>query len=1137
MSASCTSLPAHSFRRLGGALRSLLAVGVAFALLVFGAPAAHAEHELSTAFGNSGLDDGQFSNPQEMDPMAATAPLAPVVEDEWTERESITSTHAILLAIVNPEFADTHYFFEYGPTAAYGTEAPLPPGTDIGVSNSGQNAAVALSGLIEGTTYHFRVVAANSLGTTDGPDETFTTATPAAPTVGSEEVASITPTTATLQAAVNPEFTDTHYFFEYGPTAAYGSQAPLPPGTDIGEIYYGLNAEVALSGLAMGTTYHFRVVAANSLGTADGPDQTFMTATPATPAAPTVESEEVASITPTTATLQTSVNPESADTHYFFEYGPTAAYGTQLPLSPGTDIGASNTGQAGEIALSGLAVGTTYHFRVVATNSIGSTDGPDQTFTTSPPAAIDSVFETNVTATAADLDARVDPEKVETHYRFEYGPTPSYGLDAPTPEGVIKAAEGAQDVAVDVQGLQPSTKYYLRVVATNAYGTETGSPQSFTTYATGESPRLPDNRAYELVSPPDKNSGDVGGGTLQEFLATAWATSSASGSAIAYASFTSFGGAQSAQLITQYLASRGPEGWTTQGISPPSSKDLGIDGILSRYLLFNPELTAGVLAWAGGALVPDAPETEGEESLNLYVHRMGAGTYELATTVGPPAGTSKYKVTFEGGSEDFGHVVFDATAALTVGAPANAQSVYEWVSGSLRLVSVLPGPGEVAAESAGAGDGEGGEESLAENAVSADGSRVFWTDNNKQLYVRENGTRTVKLNTSERTPSLGDGSALFRGATPDGSRVFFTDSTSLTDGPNDNGGLYEYDFSNGKLTDLSPDSSGSPGVDGVMGIGEDGLSVYFVASASIAKGATASGDNLYLSRDGAIKFIATLSSEDSSDWTQNLEERTARVTPSGEYLAFMSEAPLTGYDNIDSGTGSPDTEVFVYEAGIEHLSCASCNPSGARPVGPAKVPPGKHTDHIPRYLSDDGQRVFFDSKDVLLPSDTNGLQNVYEYENGTIHLISPGDSEDISSFADASANGDDVFFTTRARLVPEDKDVNSDLYDARVDGGFPAPVSPPPQCADESCRGPLSAPPTSLGVATETSGAPETAPTQPKVMAPTPKRRPHKSRAKIKGHKSKSRKSARKSNVGDGGGRHRGRRSSRNRHRRGGHTS
>ena len=88
--------------------------------------------------------------------------------------------------------------------------------------------------------------------------------------------------------------------------------------------------------------------------------------------------------------------------------------------------------------------------------------------------------------------------------------------------------------------------------------------------------------------------------------------------------------------------------------------------------------------------------------------------------------------------------------------------------------------------------------------MSADGSRIFWTDNNSQLYVRENGTTTVKLNASQRTPSLGDGSALFRGATPDGSRVFFIDGTPLTNGPSDNGGLYEYDFSNGKLTDLSP---------------------------------------------------------------------------------------------------------------------------------------------------------------------------------------------------------------------------------------------------------------------------------------------------------------------------------------------
>ena len=260
--------------------------------------------------------------------MAATAPHAPVVEAESESTKSVTSTQAVLHATVNPEFADTHYFFEYGPTAAYGTKAPLPPGTDIGASNSGQYVEVALSGLTAGTIYHFRVVAANSLGTTDGPDSTFATVTPTAPIVEGEEVEKRTATTAVLQATVNPKGTDTRYFFEYGPTAAYGTEVPLPPGTDIGSSTYGQTMEVALSGLTAGTTYHFRVVAANALGTTDGPDNTF--ATP-TPAVPLVESETVASITPTTATLQATVYPEFADTHHYFEYGPTAAYGTQLP--------------------------------------------------------------------------------------------------------------------------------------------------------------------------------------------------------------------------------------------------------------------------------------------------------------------------------------------------------------------------------------------------------------------------------------------------------------------------------------------------------------------------------------------------------------------------------------------------------------------------------------------------------------------------------------------------------------------------------------------------------------------------------------------------------------------------------------
>jgi hypothetical protein len=506
---------------------------------------------------------------------------------------------------------------------------------------------------------------------------------------------------------------------------------------------------------------------------------------------------------------------------------------------------------------------------------------------------------------------------------------------------------------------------------------------------------------------------------------------------------------------------------------------------------------------------------------------MGTAPYELVTNVAPSR-TSGYEVTFAGASADLRHVVFEANDALVAGARANASNVYEWVAGSLRLVSVLPGPGNVAAESASAGNGEA-EEDIQENAVSADGSRIFWTDNNKQLYVREDGTTTVQLNASQRTPSLGNGRALFKAATPDGRRVFFVDTTQLTNAQNDNGGLYEYDFSSGKLTDLST-GGGSPEVEGTVGASEDGLSVYFVARASLARGATAGGYNLYLSRNGVVRFIAALSSEDSSDWNQFPENRTALVTPDGEHLAFVSQAPLSGYNNTDVNSGSPDAEVFVYDAGSEHVSCASCNPSGAQPVGPASVPVGSHTDHIPRFITDNGRRVFFDSKDVLLPSDTNGQQNVYEYENGAVHLLSSGTSEDISTFSDASANGDDAFFTTREQLVPEDTDHSSDMYDARVGGGFPAPISSQ-SCTGENCRGALSVPPASLGIGTEAdSAAPEVLPEQPQTVQAS-KTDPRKT--KKRGHrKVKHKQAARKSKNGKPG-HHRHKKSPQKSYRRG----
>jgi hypothetical protein len=580
--------------------------------------------------------------------------------------------------------------------------------------------------------------------------------------------------------------------------------------------------------------------------------------------------------------------------------------------------------------------------------------------------------------------------------------------------------------------------------------------------ASAAAPALPDDRAYELVSPAETNGGDVGGGAFGGKLASGHGQSAANGDAVAYLSSASFGDAKSAELVSEYLSSRTAAGWTTQAISPPATAygELTLRPS-APYDFFTADLSAGLLDWGYATLVSGAPQ--GFD--NLYVYGTSSGEYQLVTDVTPTGVTSEsYELKFAGASPDLGRVLFEAHAALIAGAPAEAQSLYAWSGGALRLVSVLPGPGGVAAASAGAGDGQ--DDTFA-NDVSSDGSRIFWTDNNSQLYVREDEAATIQLNSSQREPSLGDGSATFRAATPDGSKVFFTDTAALTNDPDDaGGGLYEYDFDGGRITDLTPDGDGAPGIEGVVGVGGEGSSVYFVATAALAADAHGEADNLYVAHNGKITFIATLSGEDADDWTQSFANRTARVTPNGEYVVFMSTESLTGYGNVDAITGNRDTEVFVYDDEDGQLSCASCNPSNEPPIGPSSIPGGLNPSYAPRVISDDGSEVFFDSSDTLLPGDTSGQQNVYEYENGNVYLISSGSSDDISAFTDASENGENVFFTTRAQLVPQDVDENAALYDARVGGGFPSAVAVVAPCSGEGCRGPLSAPPAPAAIAT-----------------------------------------------------------------------
>ncbi len=727
------------------------------------------------------------------------------------------------------------------------------------------------------------------------------------------------------------------------------------------------------------------------------------------------------------------------------------------------------------------------------------------------PPTIAGEWSADVTATSAMLQAQVNPSSSDTHYYFQYGTSdcaisPASCVEVPVAPGIdIGSAESDQKAGVYLQGLTPGSAYHFRVMATNELGVAEGADLTLITFPLNGQPTLPDDRAYELVSPAETNGGDVGGGALGGGLASGLGQSAANGDAVAYVSSASFGGAKSAKLVTQYLSSRTAAGWTTQAISPPATTSGGLTlSLSSPYDFFTADLSAGLLEWGDATLVSGAPQGFN----NLYVYGTSSGEYQLVTDVTPTGVTPEnYSVKFAGASPDLSRVLFEANAALIAGAPTEAQSLYAWSGGALRLVSVLPGPGGEAAASAGAGDGH---DDIFANDVSSDGSRIFWTDNNSQLYVREDEAATIKLNSSQREPSLGDGSATFRAATPDGSKVFFTDTVALTNNPDDSGGgLYEYDFNGDRLTDLTPDGGGAPGIEGVVGVGDEGSSVYFVATAALAADATGGADNLYVAHNGTITFIAMLSGEDANDWTQSFASRTARVTPNGEDVVFMSNESLTGYDNVDAITGKRDTEVFVYDDEDGQLSCASCNPSNERPTGPSSMPAGLNPSYAPRVISDNGSQVFFDSSDTLLPGDTSGQQNVYEYENGKVSLISSGSSDDISAFTDTSENGEDAFFTTRAQLVPQDRSENAALYDARVDGGFPSAIPSVP-CSGEACRGPLSAPAAPAAITTAVAAVePEDAVSsgQPSGKQKESKRRKPK-RPKRKKHRAKGREPA-----------------------------
>ena len=376
---------------------------------------------------------------------------------------SVGATSATATGTVNPGGVATSWYVEYGTSTSYGSRT-ASSGAGSGTANV--PVSKTLPGLTQGTTYHYRVVATSTAGTSRGSDGVFTTLVPPAVVTGS--ASSVTVSSATLNGSVDPNGRPTNWYFEYGTSTSYGSQTSTKSAGS-GSSPSGVSAQV--TGLSAGKTYHFRLVATSDGGTTHGADATFVTSS-----APSVTTDDASSIAPTSARLNGTVTSNGLATSWYFQYGTGTNYGSKTSTH---SVGSGATGQTVSVAVSGLKRATVYHFRIVASNSGGTTIGGDRTFSTSLAPGVQTGPAQAIGVGGATLTGTVDSRGRATKWWFEYGTTSQYGSKTPTKNA--GSASGPQNLSAAVTGLSAATGYHFRLVASSDAGTTAGADQTFTT--------------------------------------------------------------------------------------------------------------------------------------------------------------------------------------------------------------------------------------------------------------------------------------------------------------------------------------------------------------------------------------------------------------------------------------------------------------------------------------------------------------------------------------------------------------------------------------------------------------------------------------------------------------------------------
>jgi hypothetical protein len=714
--------------------------------------------------------------------------------------------------------------------------------------------------------------------------------------------------------------------------------------------------------------------------------------------------------------------------------------------------------------------------------------------------------------------------------RSESSPSPSKALLATLRASTSATGTGAPNFPRRVLLTATSFLATTALAATLLLAALAASPASASAEATLSGPPLfssasglPDGRVYEQVSPADKHGNEAGAGTAPYDTGAKnhYGYASPNGDAVLFEGTGPMGESPWGNSLW-FVATRNPgaPGWSTRALVPRALQNLTLlESKGFTYLDPSQDLSHAVVEPERGQLGPDANEQCGYQMFLTGSDPLATGEWlersspELAHPIESCESFGEAGAPI-GGTPDFSTVYFTVPGTLL---PQDASreegwGLYEDKEGVLHEAGVLPDDSLSPFGAVPAASGHG--RNVVANQVSEDGSRLFFVSpdpasctenggNNEcktdppELYVREDGARTqlISRNTLLSEPSgtpvpapggiiqmrnpsdqhdpetLGGafgGSFVF--ASPDGSQAFFQSSEALTpaaaeDSPGPEPKTYDFDVETGALTFL-------PGVAGeILATNADGTDMAFMAPAGGGRPA-----QLDLWRAGASGGTVTPVVQLPEPGASVPE---TRISADGDVLVFQTAERLSG--SFNSGGAE---QIYRYDVSKNTLGCVSCDPAGVTPHANAELSPlltdeerGQlvPTTYEPssspldvRGISSDGDRIFFDSPDPLVPQDTNTDsrevlvnetekqqqgRDVYEWENGVVYLISTGQSNRDSYLLDSSENGDDVFFATAQSLVPGDTDGGYDVYDARVPSPGEETPSAATPCEDSTCQG------------------------------------------------------------------------------------